>query len=158
MLAYRLLGDPDTMDDVLQEAYLKAYRAYPSFTHRAAPSTWLYRIVYNCCLDRLRALQRERGRTGAPASLDVLAEFGVEPVAPGDVSAHVEERDALGEALSALPPDQRAAVLLVDAMGHGYRSAAEVLGVRPGTVASRLSRARAALRDALTHTRPEEER
>ena len=57
-LAYRLLGDRDRMDDALQEAYVKAFRALPRFQRRAKVGTWLYRIVYNTCLDELRKARR----------------------------------------------------------------------------------------------------
>ncbi|MFL6035812.1 MAG: sigma-70 family RNA polymerase sigma factor, partial [Gaiellaceae bacterium] len=53
-LAFRLLGDRDLMDDVLQEAYTRAFRALPSFRGDASLETWLYRIVYNACIDDLR--------------------------------------------------------------------------------------------------------
>jgi RNA polymerase sigma-70 factor (ECF subfamily) len=138
-LAYRLLGDRQMMDDVLQEAYLKAFRALPRFRGDAATGTWLYRIVYNTCLDQLRRERRApvlswdlEGQTDAP-----------------DPSESAVQREALASALASLAPDQRAAVLLVDAEGFDYPAAAQVLGVRVGTLASRLSRARASLRRAL---------
>jgi RNA polymerase sigma-70 factor (ECF subfamily) len=68
----------------------------------------------------------------------------------------VAERSSLGEALAALAPEDRAAVLLVDAQGLGYRRAAAVLGVPEGTIASRLNRARAVLRRALEAEREAE--
>src|ERR671922_504516 len=66
-LAYRLLGDRDRMDDALQEAYLKAFRALPRFRGDAKLGTWLYRITYNACLDELA-----RARKAAHAPLDEL--------------------------------------------------------------------------------------
>jgi len=135
-LAYRLLGDRQSMDDVLQEAYLRAFRALPRFRGGAAFGTWLYRIVYNACLDELR-----RGRSRREVALDQL---------PAVVSGEsVEEQLDLEAALSALPAELRAVVLLVDAEGLSYDEAAEVLDVAPGTIGSRLNRARAALRAAL---------
>jgi RNA polymerase sigma-70 factor (ECF subfamily) len=140
-LAYRLLGDRDRMDDVLQEAYVRAFRALPRFRGDAKLGTWLYRIVYNACLDELKSSARRRELP--------LAEAG-EPLDPrGGVAEEVAERSRLADALAALTPEERAAVLLVDAQGFGYRSAAEVLRVPEGTVASRLNRARAVLRRAL---------
>jgi RNA polymerase sigma-70 factor (ECF subfamily) len=141
-LAFRLLGDRDRMDDALQEAYARAYRALPRFRGRSAAGTWLYRIVYNACVDELR---RERPERRLP--LDAVEE-GSAPD-PSDVATG---RAALAAALAALPLDQRAAVLLVDAQGFDYASAAEILGVRVGTLASRLNRARASLREALEPT------
>lgn len=137
-LAFRLLGDRHRMDDVLQEAYARAFRALPRFRGGAALGTWLYRIVYNACLDDLR-------RSGArkEVSLDEWREGRAAR------SEQVEERLDLESALAALPVDLRAVVLLVDAEELSYDEAAEVLGIPPGTVASRLSRARAVLRSAL---------
>jgi RNA polymerase sigma-70 factor (ECF subfamily) len=140
-LAYRLLGDRDLMDDALQEAYLKAFRALPSFRGDARMASWLYRIVYNTCLDQLR-----RARLRQHASLEATAERCDPGPDPADVA--VRRRD-LAAALALLPPDMRAAVLLVDAEGMDYREAAEILGISRGTVASRLNRARAHLRRVL---------
>jgi RNA polymerase sigma-70 factor, ECF subfamily len=138
-LAFRLLADRDRMDDVLQDAYVKAFRALPRFRSASAPSTWLYRIFYNTCRDELR---RDRRRRQLP--LEAL-ETAVE-TDPANAAAG---RAGLAAALGALPADQRVAVLLVDADGFDYRAAAEVLGIEVGTLASRLSRARAALRRTL---------
>ena len=122
-LAFRLLGDRDRMDDAMQEAYLKAFRALPGFAGTSAVRTWLFRIVYNACMDELRKARR------APLPLDsVEAEPGAGPD-PGVVAGH---RRDLAVALDLLPPDQRAVVLLVDAEGLDYRDAAAVLGVAPG--------------------------
>jgi len=139
-LAYRLLGDRDRMDDALQEAYVRAFRGLPSFRGDSSPGTWLYRIAYNACIDELR-----RGRQVVP--LESIRERADPRPGPADF---VPMRSALAEGLAALPPDDRAAVLLVDAQGFDYRSAAEILGVPEGTVASRLNRTRAQLRRHLS--------
>ena len=135
-LAFRLLGDRNRMDDVLQEAYASAFRALPRFRGYSSVGTWLYRIVYNACLDDLR-------RSGArkEVSLDEWRERGA--------TESVEQRLDLEAALAALPTELRAVVLLVDAEELSYDEAAEVLGIPAGTVASRLSRARETLRGAL---------
>ncbi|MDP2232409.1 MAG: RNA polymerase sigma factor [Actinomycetota bacterium] len=148
-LAFRLLGSANDMDDVLQEAYLKAYRAYPSFRHEASPSTWLYRITYNTCIDHLRRHGRLEAH-GSLSSIESLAETGFEPRSAEDVASAVLTRRDLEVALASLAPDQRAAVLLVDALDHDYATAAVILGIAPGTVASRLNRARTALRATLS--------
>ena len=140
-LAWRLLGDRSAMDDALQETYIRTYRSLPGFRHGSAPGTWLHRITYNVCIDELRRRSR---RPTSPFD-DLVAEADPGP-APDTM---VVERSVLATALAALPPDQRAAVLLVDAEGYDYADAGEVLGVPAGTVASRLSRARATLRHAL---------
>jgi RNA polymerase sigma-70 factor, ECF subfamily len=140
-LAYRLLGDRDRMDDVLQETYVRAFRGLPGFRGRSRVGTWLYRIAYNACLDEL-------GRARRVVHLP-LADVA-EPADPGPgVAETVAWRRDLAAALAELAPADRAAVLMVDAQGFGYCDAGEVLGVPEGTVASRLNRARAALRHAL---------
>ena len=138
-LAWQLLRDHDARDDVLQEAYLKAYRALPRFRAEAKFSTWLYRIVYRTCLDHLR-----RTRTVVP--LDDAHDAADWRPDPSQVAA---DRSLIDAALASLPEDQRAAVLLVDADGLSYDEAAVVLDIAPGTVASRLSRARTTIRRTL---------
>lgn len=140
-LAYRLLGDAGAMDDALQEAYVKAYRSLRSFAGDAAFGTWLHRIVANACHDELR----RRARSGhGPFELDERQP----DIAPGP-AREVAARLDLAAALGTLAPELRAAVLLVDAEGLTYEQAGAALGVPAGTIASRLNRARAALRPAL---------
>lgn len=148
-LACRLLGDRTAMDDALQEAYVKAYRALPGFREDAGLGTWLYRITYRACVDLQRRESRHQTDTTewAPPMAGATG-----PAA--DPAATAASRTDLQRALAALPVDQRAAVLLVDAEGLDYDAAAAVLGVAPGTIASRLSRARAALRAALAEGDP----
>ncbi len=140
-LVFRLMGDRDVMDDVLQDVYLRAYRALPSFRGEATAGTWLYRIAYNVCIDELRRGQRRPG-----VRLDDVAEEADPASDPSDLAAL---RGDVAEALAQLPVDQRAAVILVDAHGFDYVRAGEILGVPAGTVGSRVSRARATLRLAL---------
>jgi RNA polymerase sigma-70 factor (ECF subfamily) len=142
-LAFRMLDDGGRMDDVLQEAYLKAFRALPRFEGGSDIGTWLYRIVYNACIDDLRT---QRRRHAAPLEDDTLATSVPLQAGPED---RVASRDQLAHALASLPADQRATVLLVDGDGFDHAAAAEILGVAPGTVASRLSRAHASLRKTL---------
>ena len=151
-LAYRLLGDGAAMDDALQEAYVKAFRALPSFREDAGLGTWLYQITYRACIDLQRRERRHTadlaGQWSAPAATTAAGGAGADP------AATAASRTDLQRALAALPVDQRAAVVLVDAEGLDYDAAASVLGVAPGTIASRLSRARAALRAALAEGEP----
>jgi RNA polymerase sigma-70 factor (ECF subfamily) len=149
-LAYRLLGDRDRMDDALQEAYVKAFRALPRFRGDSKLGTWLYRIAYNACLDELK-----RSHRVIQLPLEEIAEPANSWADPGEA---VVRRHDLAQALAALPPDERATVLLVDAQGFDYKDAASVLGVPAGTVASRLSRARAAIRRAVSQVEEGEPR
>ena len=121
---------------MLQQAYLKAFLAWPSFRGESSFATWLHRIVHTTCLDHLRSTgRRER-----------LAQRAVSTASVGDPSERVVAGVLLDAALQALPVDQRVVLLLVDGQGLGYDDAAEVLGVAPGTIASRLSRARTSVR------------
>jgi RNA polymerase sigma-70 factor (ECF subfamily) len=135
-VAFGMLGDPHRVDDVLQEAFLKAYRSLPRrFENERLESAWLYRIVHRCCLDELRTRRRRR---------EVVAELEHVPAADhGDASLVV------AGALAQLDEQARAVILLVDLIGLDYDTAALVLRVPRGTVASRLSAARARLREAL---------
>lgn len=141
-LAWQLLGNQSDMDDVLQDAYLKAYRSLGSFRRDAAFSSWLYRIVQTTCIDAYRRRARR-----PQVSLEVVADPR-DPV--NDPATAVTDRDALRHALAALPEQQLAAVLLVDAEGFSYAEASELLDVAAGTIASRVNRARTTLRQTLS--------
>ncbi|HEY4334018.1 MAG TPA: sigma-70 family RNA polymerase sigma factor [Ilumatobacteraceae bacterium] len=135
--AYRLVGRE--CDDVLQVAYIAAFRALPGFRDESAVSTWLHRIVYTTAMNHLRSRRRRLHRDDA----------AIDDVVRDDVAVFVSNRVDVARALARLPLDQRAALLLVDAQGFSYDDAARVLDVAPGTVASRLNRARHRLRELL---------
>ena len=139
-VVWRLVRSRDEMDDILQDAYLKAWRSLDGFRGEAAFSSWLYRIVYTTALDHVKAVARRR--------IVPLDDSAVGAVA--DASAQIVDADALQHALAELPADQLAVVSLVDGQGESYDTVADLLGISAGTVGSRLSRARAQLR---THLR-----
>lgn len=141
VLAYQILRDPALTEDAVQDAFVAAYGALPRFRGDAALGTWLHRITYNACAGYLRSARR------VPAPVDdpePLRETVVE-----DHAGAVVRRSEIAEALAALRPEQRFLVLLIDRDGFDYKTAARLLGVPRGTIASRLSTARAALRAAL---------
>jgi RNA polymerase sigma-70 factor (ECF subfamily) len=143
-LAYKLLGgDRHRMDDVLQEAYLRAFRGLGSFRRDAHLGSWLYRIVYNACIDDLR-----RG-TRAPQPVDLSDSAWAPPSDDAGPERRVTDTDAARRALAVLPDDQRITVVMVDGEGLDNQTVARLLDVAPGTVASRLSRARASMRQHL---------
>lgn len=149
--AFRLLGNQQAMEDALQEACLNAYRALPTFRgdDERALRAWLFRIVYHACMDEFR--RSPRGHLVAEAG--GRSESRQEP----DLADQVVARANLVSALASLSVEQRAAVLLVDLIGFDYRTAARLLEVPPGTIASRLNHARASLRDSLTSSVRHEE-
>jgi RNA polymerase sigma-70 factor (ECF subfamily) len=142
-VAYKLLGDRHRMDDAMQEAYVNAFRSLHRFRSDSQLGSWLYRIVYNACIDELR-------RTGRrPEPVDVSEPVWDRPSGGSGPEQQVDAADRARRALAALPEDQRVTVLLVDGEGMDNLEAAEVLGVAPGTVASRLFRARTEMRRVL---------
>ncbi len=140
-IAYRVLGDRERIDDALQEAYVRAFRALPRFRGDARVGTWLFRITYNACLDELA---KTRKTTHVP--LDELVEQASEDP---ELESSLDARRELTSAFATLSSDERAAVFLVDVEGFDYAAASKVLDVPVGTVASRLNRARKTLRTAL---------
>src|SRR5262249_38245904 len=124
------------------------FRRAADFRGEAAVTTWLHRIVVNACLDRLRRRAvRPVALTGDAATLDALA---VPSLAADGTSAGGLDVPA---ALQGLPPQQRAALVLVDMLGFSVDDAAAVLGISPGTVKSRCARSRARLLPYLAHLR-----
>ena len=144
-VAVSTLGDRDEAADALQDALLKAYRSAASYRGEAQVTTWLHRVVVNACLDRVR---RRTARPSVP-----LPTGGDEPATRRDELGERETSMEVHTALSALPGDQRAALVLVDLHGMPVADAARVLGVPPGTVKSRCSRGRARLAVSLGHLR-----
>jgi len=150
--AYRVLGDAASAEDATQEAFVSAYKHLRAF-RGGSFKAWLLRIVTNACYDQLRAKQRHPS-----ASLDALLVDPEHP-APGldrvasEAPQEFAERQELGatiqRGLTTLPNDQRLTLVLVDIEGLSYEEAAQALATNVGTIKSRLSRARAALRDFL---------
>jgi RNA polymerase sigma-70 factor (ECF subfamily) len=139
VLASRVLGDPGDVEDALQEAYLKAFGAYPEARQHPTGSLqgWLYRIVYRCAIDQTRRRAGRRTSTLDPT-------FSSAPFADESDSAIDLER-----AFNRLSPETRAAVTLVDVLGFDYQAAADALDTNRGTIASRLHTARAVIRKHL---------
>ena len=149
-LAYRLTGNAHDAEDLTQEVFVRVFRSL----HTYQPGTfegWLHRITTNLFLDGARRKSRIR--------FDALPEDAdnrLPSAVPTPDLAFVNQMfDAdVESALAELPPDFRAAVVLCDVEGLSYEEIAEVLGVKMGTVRSRIHRGRALLRKALAHRAP----
>ncbi|MCF3100212.1 RNA polymerase sigma factor SigM [Streptomyces roseoverticillatus] len=151
-VALRTLGDREEAADAVQDALVSAYRAAHTFRGQSAVTTWLHRITVNACLDRARkAASRRTAPLAETERLEQLIEPHESAAAPAERGDLHRE---LLQALSTLPPDQRAALVLVDMQGYPVAEAAEVLDVPVGTVKSRCARGRARLLPILTHLRP----
>lgn len=154
-VAYRILRNEDRAADATQDGFLRGYRALDQF-RGGSFKAWILRIVTNCCYDQLRVLKR---RPSTPIDdlveddeHSTLLEAGDE--SPEQHVERVELDQALQMALEVLPDDQRVVLVLSDMQGLSYGEIAQVTSVSLGTVKSRLSRARAKLRDYLL-SRPE---
>jgi RNA polymerase sigma-70 factor (ECF subfamily) len=145
-LAHRLTGDVDTARDVVQEAYLRAYRGIGRFRGDAQFSTWLYRITANCA-----STQLGRGRRHRHEELtDDLPVRDQRPVAdPHGRAEQAELRGLVREALESLPPRLRAVVVLRDVYDLSHEAIAAELGITVSAAKVRLHRARRRLRDDL---------
>jgi RNA polymerase sigma-70 factor (ECF subfamily) len=145
-LAYRMLGRAEDARDATQEAFLACYRNLPKFRGDAAFGTWLHRIAVNACYDHLRR------RVPAPMDLTTLPDAPIGPD-PADRAADTVD---VQRALSSLPVEYRAVLILHDVQGRPYEEVAFALEIPLGTVKSRLHRARAALGRALAGTEASE--
>ncbi len=156
-LCLRMLAVPQAAEDAAQEAFINAYRSLASFRgalpagRQGAFRAWLLRIAANACYDELR-----RRRARPTLSLDAPTPPGGHPLDIADAGAPLDEHAqrlelarCLQDALAVLPPDQRLAVILCDVQGLSYEEIAQATGISLGTVKSRISRARARLRDLL---------
>src|SRR5881394_3565763 len=149
-LAYRLTGNQHDAEDLTQEVFVRVFRSLSSYT----PGTfegWLHRITTNLFLDMARRRQRIRFEGLGDDAAGRLS--GDEPTPAQAFDARHLDTD-VQQALEALAPEYRAAVVLCDIEGLSYEEVAATLGVKLGTVRSRIHRGRAQLRTALDHRRP----
>ena len=149
-LAYRLTGSPHDAEDLTQEVFVRVFRSLSSYT----PGTfegWLHRITTNLFLDQARRKAKIR--------FDALSDDAETRIPSQAVAPDTQVMDGLFDedvesALAALPPDFRAAVVLCDIEGLSYEEIADVLGLKLGTVRSRIHRGRTMLRQTLSHRAP----
>ena len=149
-VAYRILGDQDSAADATQDSLIKAYKAISKF-RGGSFKAWLLRIVTNSCYDLLRQKQRR--------PTEPLDDLLVDPAhstlltdkreGPETHALREELGSVIQSCINMLPADQRATLVLADVQGLNYQEVADAMGVSIGTVKSRLSRARAKLRDIL---------
>jgi RNA polymerase sigma-70 factor (ECF subfamily) len=152
--AYRMTGNREDAEDLTQDAFIRAYRAFDRYDRSRPFDRWLFRIIANLFVDRLRARPKQM-----PLSLDTPLEgedgdslFSEIPDEASDPSRMVLSEvmdERLQAALNELPAQFRRTVLLTDLEGMSYDEAAEVLCCAVGTIRSRLHRARVMMRDNL---------
>jgi RNA polymerase sigma-70 factor (ECF subfamily) len=141
-ICLRMLRDREAALDAVQETFLNVFRKADRYKAEAAFSTWLYRVAVNTCYDQLRKAKRKAAQP-LPETYD--------PADPAteDQFVAAEVRPQIETALATLPPEFRAAVVLVDLEGHALETAANILAVPVGTVKSRVFRGRKLLAQRL---------
>jgi RNA polymerase sigma-70 factor (ECF subfamily) len=150
-VAYRIMSEPDAAADASQEAFISAYKALNRF-RGGNFKAWLMRIVTNACYDELRRRKRR-----PQSSLDEIVEnyesspllISQDEPGPEKHSQQIELVEAIRRCMEELPEDQRVAAVLCDVEGYSYQEISSIMSISLGTVKSRLSRARAKLRDCL---------
>ncbi|NEE00543.1 RNA polymerase sigma factor SigE [Phytoactinopolyspora halotolerans] len=153
-LAYRLTGNAHDAEDLTQDVFVRVFRSLSSYT----PGTfegWLHRITTNLFLDTVRRKQRIRFDALADDAAERL--HGREPTPEHVLTDRMLDAD-IQAALDAMPPEFRVAVVLCDIEGLSYEEIAATLGIKLGTVRSRIHRGRAQLRAALEHRAPDDAR
>ena len=151
-LAYRLTGNEEDAQDVVQDAYLRAYKGLKRFRGDAAFSTWMYRITANCAATHLGRRSHHQHEPLA----DDAAVVDERPEANPDARlGAAAEREVLHAALQSLPPEMRAVVVLRDVYDLPHEAIAAELGISEGAAKVRLHRARKKLRERLFPLRGE---
>jgi len=152
--ALRMTRNPADAEDVVQETFLKAYRAYNTFTAGTNLKAWLYRILTNTYINKYRKQQRRPAEVELGELQDLylykrLGEHsGASQSAEADMLDGFVDEDII-ESLESLPENFRLPVLLADVDGFSYKEIAEMLDIPIGTVMSRLHRGRKALQRKL---------
>jgi RNA polymerase sigma-70 factor (ECF subfamily) len=157
-LAFRTLGREEDARDVVQEAFLRAYRGLRGFKGEAKFSSWLYRITLNLCRDWIRK-QRRTPVVAVPDGVDPLEVADREAAPTESVEELVARREmsrAVALAMAELPEEQRKAILLKEYHGLTFQEIAEMLGCPLSTVKTRLYQGLSVLRRRLERRQAEE--
>ncbi len=143
-VAFRMLRNAEDAEDAVQEAYISAFKALPNFKGQSKLSTWLYRVVVNACLMKIRK-EKSRAKYISENTFDDALIFDWKND-PEEAAVNSELRSTLEGGLGLLSPDLRAAVVLRDIQGLSTEEASEVLSISVASLKSRLHRARVLLR------------
>lgn len=153
-LAFRMTGNQQDAEDVVQESFLRAYKQLDKFDERASFGTWLYRIAANCSLDMVRARKRRSERqapqeTGAGDPQDLVALLPAPDPTPERMALSGEVRERVEAAMKELSPTERTAFVLRHFEGMCMEEVGRVLDCQPGAAKHSVFRAVQKLRRAL---------
>lgn len=147
-LAFRLSGNREEAADLTQEIFLRVFRHLGTFGGRSTLKTWIFRIAVNHCRDRLSRWHPPTQPIGEEPG-EGVAVYADPSRGPEELAVAADEKRRVEQALTCLPQVFREVVVLRDIEGLSYEEIAEVLGVRIGTVRSRIARGREQLRTLL---------
>ena len=155
-LAYRLTGNATEAEDLLQDAYLRAYRFFHRYNEEMSFQRWMYRIISNAHVDRIRRQTKFKLTSLDQPNLDGSSAFELpdSKLRPDEEISHRGFSDVVQQGLNEMNPEFRLAVILADIEGFTYEEVAEVMETTVGTVRSRIHRGRVQLRTYLTRTAP----
>ncbi|MFC7327888.1 sigma-70 family RNA polymerase sigma factor [Marinactinospora rubrisoli] len=136
------MADPQAVEELTQETYIRALRSLPRFAGRSSARVWLLSIARRTVVDRYRSLAARPKTTG-------VADWDLVPMAPARIGSRFDEELVLSDLLNRLAEPRRTAFVLTQLDGFSYAEVARMTGVPVGTVRSRVARARADLIDAL---------
>ena len=146
-LAYRIMGNAADAEDAVQEAFISAYRNFDRFRGDSRATTWLYRIVVNACLMKLRKEKRRRTLSQTGFEDAIVSDWSD---GPERAALNSELKEKLEEGLAALPPQLRVAVVLRDVQGFSNDEAAQMVDASVSSLKARLHRGRVLLRKYLS--------
>lgn len=160
--AYRILGNTDEAEEVVQETYLKVHENLGRFRRESTFAAWLFRIAHNCCLDTLRQKQRKGtlfswsfdpqssiDAEDGDATMNTVTQLADTALTPAESAIMSEQGELVANSLRQLPATQRMVVVLHDIEGFSYQEISEIVGANIGTVRSRLHYGRQKLRELL---------
>ena len=149
-LTLRMCKNPDDAAEAAQEAFLAAWQGLKFFRGEASFSTWLYRLASNACVDLLRKEQRHRAVSGPSLNdEDTYMDIADDAATPQELAERSELREQIEEGLQSLTPEHREVLILRELHQLSYDEIAQTLDLDTGTVKSRISRGRKALRNFL---------
>jgi RNA polymerase sigma-70 factor (ECF subfamily) len=161
--AYRILGNKDEAEEVVQETYIRVHQNLAKFRNESSFGSWIFKIAHNICMDTLRSKRRTTGVVQmsfdpqssfnedepAEGSSNVVLQIADESPCPAVTLDLNEQSEIIEESLRALPESQRTVVVLHDIEGFSYQEISDIVGANLGTVRSRLHYGRLRLRQLL---------
>ncbi|TCO80012.1 RNA polymerase sigma factor [Marinisporobacter balticus] len=156
-IAYRILGNIEDAKDATQDAFIKTYKSLYKFKGESNFSTWLYKIVTNTCLDllRKRKVQNTYSYDGQVETQDgkIVRELHDEKHSPEIIVQRRECKKNIQDAIRCLSENHKTVIVLRDIQGFSYEDISKMLGCSEGTIKSRISRARQALKEVIEKNR-----